>query len=79
MKKERADKILVSRGLVKSRHKAQALIMAGAVCTEKKKRGKTGEKVEKEGGKGEGRGGKGGRIGGPPNNKKKKKRREEER
>jgi 23S rRNA (cytidine1920-2'-O)/16S rRNA (cytidine1409-2'-O)-methyltransferase len=42
MEKERADKVLVARGLVESRHKAQALIMAGLVYSE-------GQRVEKPG------------------------------
>jgi 23S rRNA (cytidine1920-2'-O)/16S rRNA (cytidine1409-2'-O)-methyltransferase len=40
--KERADQILVAQGLADSRHKAQALIMAGLVYSE-------GEKIEKPG------------------------------
>jgi 23S rRNA (cytidine1920-2'-O)/16S rRNA (cytidine1409-2'-O)-methyltransferase len=42
MKKERADKILVGRGLAETRQKAQALIMAGLVST-------AGRRVEKAG------------------------------
>jgi 23S rRNA (cytidine1920-2'-O)/16S rRNA (cytidine1409-2'-O)-methyltransferase len=42
MKKERADKIVVGRGLAESRQKAQALIMAGLVFSE-------GQRVEKPG------------------------------
>ncbi len=42
MKKERADKIIASRGLAESRQKAQALIMAGLVFSE-------GQRVEKPG------------------------------
>ncbi len=34
MKKERADKIVVDRGLAESPRKAQALIMAGLVFSE---------------------------------------------
>ena len=49
MKKERADKILVSRGLVKSRHKAQALIMAGMVYTEKQRVEKPGQRLDWDG------------------------------
>ncbi len=40
--KERADKLLVRSGLAESRHKAQALIMAGRVM-------QNGEKIEKPG------------------------------
>ena len=42
MKKERADKIVASRGLAESRQKAQALIMAGLVFSE-------GQRIEKPG------------------------------
>jgi 23S rRNA (cytidine1920-2'-O)/16S rRNA (cytidine1409-2'-O)-methyltransferase len=42
VKKERADKIVLSRGLAESREKAQALIMAGLVTA-------SGRKVEKPG------------------------------
>ena len=42
MKKERLDKLLVDRGLVESRQKAQALIMAGLVTS-------GGERLEKPG------------------------------
>jgi 23S rRNA (cytidine1920-2'-O)/16S rRNA (cytidine1409-2'-O)-methyltransferase len=42
MKKERADKIIASRGLAESRQKAQALIMAGLVFSE-------GQRIEKPG------------------------------
>ncbi len=42
MKKERADKIIASRGLAESRRKAQALIMAGLVFSE-------GQRIEKPG------------------------------
>ena len=36
-KKERADKLLVARGLADTRTKAQALIMAGTVFSEDKR------------------------------------------
>jgi 23S rRNA (cytidine1920-2'-O)/16S rRNA (cytidine1409-2'-O)-methyltransferase len=42
IKKERADKLVLSRGLAESREKAQALIMAGLVAA-------SGRKVEKPG------------------------------
>ncbi|NIM58542.1 MAG: TlyA family rRNA (cytidine-2'-O)-methyltransferase [Candidatus Aminicenantes bacterium] len=42
MKKERADKIIVGRGLAESRQKAQALIMAGLVSSD-------GQRIEKPG------------------------------
>jgi len=42
MKKERADKVVASRGLAESQQKAQALIMAGMVFSE-------GQRVEKPG------------------------------
>jgi len=42
MKKDRADKILVERGLAETRQKAQALIMAGLVSSD-------GRRVEKAG------------------------------
>ena len=45
MKNERIDKLLVSKGIVDSRHKAQALIMAGQVYINGKKIEKAGEKV----------------------------------
>ena len=41
--KARADQLLVSRGLVESRSKAQALIMAGAVFSGERKLAKAGE------------------------------------
>ncbi|MGD8537376.1 MAG: TlyA family RNA methyltransferase [Candidatus Aminicenantes bacterium] len=43
--KERADKILVDRGLAESRHKAQALILAGLVYSEKGRVEKSGQLV----------------------------------
>jgi len=46
--KERADKIVVDRGLAESRHKAQALIMAGAVFSGEKRIEKPGEKLSIE-------------------------------
>ncbi len=42
IEKERADKLLLNRGLAETRQKAQALIMAGQVCSE-------GKRVEKPG------------------------------
>ncbi len=45
VKKERADKLLVERGLVESRQKAQALIMAGYVYANGKRVEKPGEKI----------------------------------
>lgn len=45
MAKERVDKIMVSRGLVESRYKAQALIMAGLVYSEGQRVEKPGQKV----------------------------------
>jgi 23S rRNA (cytidine1920-2'-O)/16S rRNA (cytidine1409-2'-O)-methyltransferase len=46
--KERADKIVVDRGLAKSQHEAQALIMAGAVFSGEKRIEKPGEKLRIE-------------------------------
>jgi len=43
--KERADKIVVERGLAESRHKAQALIMAGVVFSGETRINKPGEKL----------------------------------
>lgn len=43
--KERADKIVVDRGLAESRHKAQALILAGLVYSEKGRVEKPGQMV----------------------------------
>jgi 23S rRNA (cytidine1920-2'-O)/16S rRNA (cytidine1409-2'-O)-methyltransferase len=43
MKKQRADQLLVSRGLAESRTRAQALIMAGAVFSGEKKLSKAGD------------------------------------
>lgn len=45
-KKERIDKILVDRGLVSSREKAQSLIMAGCVLVDEVLVTKAGHKVE---------------------------------
>lgn len=45
MSKERADRIMVSRGLVESPHKAQALIMAGLVYSEGQRIEKPGQKI----------------------------------
>jgi 23S rRNA (cytidine1920-2'-O)/16S rRNA (cytidine1409-2'-O)-methyltransferase len=44
-KKERADKLLVQKGLVESREKAQALIMAGSVYADGKRVEKAGERI----------------------------------
>lgn len=49
MKKERIDKLLVDRGLVESREKAQALIMSGVVFVNNQKVDKPGAKVDPEG------------------------------
>jgi 23S rRNA (cytidine1920-2'-O)/16S rRNA (cytidine1409-2'-O)-methyltransferase len=43
--KDRADKIIVDRGLAESRHKAQALILAGLVYSEKGRVEKPGQLV----------------------------------
>jgi 23S rRNA (cytidine1920-2'-O)/16S rRNA (cytidine1409-2'-O)-methyltransferase len=43
--KERADKIVVDKGLAESRHKAQALIMAGRVFSDGERIEKPGQKV----------------------------------
>ncbi|CCQ74143.1 TlyA family RNA methyltransferase [Magnetospira sp. QH-2] len=43
--KMRLDQLLVDRGLVESRSKAQALIMAGCVTSESKRLGKPGQQV----------------------------------
>jgi 23S rRNA (cytidine1920-2'-O)/16S rRNA (cytidine1409-2'-O)-methyltransferase len=45
MKKERLDKLLVLRGMVSSRERAQALIMAGKVLVDGKKVDKAGAQV----------------------------------
>lgn len=45
MRKERADKIIVNRGLAESRHKAQALIMAGLVFSEGRRIEKPGQRI----------------------------------
>lgn len=45
MRKERADKIMLHRGLADSRHKAQALIMAGVVFSEGGRVEKPGQKI----------------------------------
>jgi 23S rRNA (cytidine1920-2'-O)/16S rRNA (cytidine1409-2'-O)-methyltransferase len=47
--KERIDKLLVKRGLVESREKAQALIMAGQVLVKDRRVEKAGEWVEDAG------------------------------
>jgi 23S rRNA (cytidine1920-2'-O)/16S rRNA (cytidine1409-2'-O)-methyltransferase len=46
--KDRADKIVVDRGLAESRHKAQALILAGLVYSEKGRLEKPGQLVPVE-------------------------------
>jgi 23S rRNA (cytidine1920-2'-O)/16S rRNA (cytidine1409-2'-O)-methyltransferase len=46
--KERADVVLVKRGLAESRHKAQALIMAGLVFVEGVRVEKSGQKIEED-------------------------------
>jgi 23S rRNA (cytidine1920-2'-O)/16S rRNA (cytidine1409-2'-O)-methyltransferase len=46
--KERADKVVVDRGMAESRHKAQALIMAGRVFSDGQRIEKPGQKVNPE-------------------------------
>jgi len=46
--KDRADKIVVERGLAESRHRAQALIMAGLVYSEKGRLEKPGQMIPVE-------------------------------
>ena len=46
MKKNRLDQLLVTRGLVESRAKAQALIMAGVVFSGEKKLEKAGQRLD---------------------------------
>jgi 23S rRNA (cytidine1920-2'-O)/16S rRNA (cytidine1409-2'-O)-methyltransferase len=48
MKKLRADRLLVSRGLAESRTRAQALIMAGAVFSGERKLAKAGEMLAED-------------------------------
>ncbi|MBL8709339.1 MAG: TlyA family RNA methyltransferase [Rhodospirillaceae bacterium] len=48
MAKERVDKLLVDRGLVESRAKAQALILAGLVYSETKRIAKAGDQINVE-------------------------------
>ena len=47
-KKIRADQALVDRGLVETRSKAQALIMAGVVFSEEKRIEKPGQQITEE-------------------------------
>jgi 23S rRNA (cytidine1920-2'-O)/16S rRNA (cytidine1409-2'-O)-methyltransferase len=48
MPKERADKLLVDRGLVETRAKAQALILAGLVYSDTKRIAKAGDQINVE-------------------------------
>jgi len=48
MRKERADKIIVSRGLAESCQKAQALIMAGLVFSEGQRIEKAGQRIDND-------------------------------
>ena len=48
MKKERADKVIVNRGLAESRQQAQALIMAGLVFAEGQRVEKPGQRVDND-------------------------------
>ena len=48
VKKERADKVIVSRGLAESRHQAQALIMAGLVFAKGQRVEKPGQKIDND-------------------------------
>jgi 23S rRNA (cytidine1920-2'-O)/16S rRNA (cytidine1409-2'-O)-methyltransferase len=48
MKKQRADQLLVTRGLAESRTRAQALIMAGAVFSGERKLAKAGEMLAED-------------------------------
>lgn len=48
MARRRADQLLVDRGLVESRTKAQALIMAGLVFTAEKRVAKAGDQLREE-------------------------------
>lgn len=45
VQKERADKLVVDRGLAESRHKAQALIMAGLVYAGRERVDKPGQRI----------------------------------
>ena len=45
MKKDRADKVVVDQGLAQSRHKAQALILAGLVYSEQGRVEKSGQMI----------------------------------
>ena len=48
MAKQRADKLLVERGLVETRAKAQALIMAGKVFSAERRIAKAGDLVAED-------------------------------
>ena len=48
MPKERADKVLVERGLVDSRTRAQALILAGHVLVREQRIYKPGQLIDPE-------------------------------
>jgi len=48
MRKERADKIIFSRGLAESRQQAQALIMAGLVFSEGQRIEKPGQRIDND-------------------------------
>ena len=48
MTKQRADQLLVARGLAESRSRAQALIMAGAVYSGERKVAKAGEQIAED-------------------------------
>ena len=48
MARQRADQMLVDRGLVESRSKAQALIMAGLVFSGEKRIAKAGDQLAEE-------------------------------
>src|ERR1041385_1220407 len=48
MAKQRLDKVLVDRGLAKSRERAQALVLAGKVLVDEQKVEKAGASVEEQ-------------------------------